>query len=186
MIDEFEGSKNLRNHVGKLIEDDDISTVIETGTRRGDTTVWFAEKVDQVVTIEIERELVEGVLSEKLGQYDNVENLIGDTRERLGEAIRRGEEPILFYLDAHDTHDNPIESELGAIKNSNVKSPTIVIHDSKVPSRPDLGYNQYASGVTLEFSLIKDLVEEVYDSYTLFYNADAPSGERGTMFITGE
>lgn len=178
----FNGSIFLKNRVLYLLKEYGVKTVIETGTYHGATTTYFSEKVPFVITIEKDKEIASQV-SKKLEQFDNIRLLEGDSRNKLEEAIEKSEGQVLLYLDAHSPTDNPIRSELKTIFHSSLENPIIVIHDFKVPSREDLGYNTYQDGSALKWKEIKDLVPE---NYSVDYNDEAPKGERGTIFLKRE
>jgi len=183
----FSGSDHLYSRVCEIIENNHIDTVIETGTYLGHTTRVFSKLVNQVITIEKDKEKVRKA-KDYLGKRNNVRILVGDSRIKLSESIEQAEGNLLFYLDAHSCrkNDNPIEDELITISKYKIR-PVIIIHDFKVPGRDDLGYNRYADGFSLEWKSIKEKIEDIYgDNYMKSYNESAPDNERGVIFLKPE
>jgi hypothetical protein len=88
----------------------------------------------------------------------------------------------LFYLDAHSHIETPLLDELKAIAEAEIK-PIIVIHDWKIPDRPDLGYDSY-NGQDYTFEWIKPSIEAIYgDEYAYYYNNQAEGAKRGVIYI---
>lgn len=78
----------------------DLTTLVETGTFEGESTLYAAERFRRVVTIDISREYHE-VAYMRCAQHQNVEFHIGDTRAVLVAVVASLQQPALFWLDAH-------------------------------------------------------------------------------------
>jgi hypothetical protein len=101
-----------------------LSTLIETGTYEGDSTIYAAEIFDRVVTIDIRSDYQEETEARCSG-HQNIEFKKGDTREVLGEIVASLDRPALFWLDAHaaaglfgEQDDWPVLDELEIINRS--------------------------------------------------------------------
>ncbi len=177
----FEGDTVLAGEIVRLIVENHIRTVIETGTEYGGTATAFSQMVPQVITIDVEKKW------EELPK--NVQFIENDSRVVLPYAIGAATPPILFYLDAH-TQDFesicPLKEELWLISNYVRKypPPVIVIHDAQVPDHPELGYASYA-GVPIGLEMIEDVLGDIYPrGYDYYFNSDATGARRGVLFVT--
>lgn len=86
--------------VNVILEYFPIKYFIETGTYRGESASWASEHFEKVFTIEKSQEL--WVLSkEKYQHRKNIEFLLGDSREKLRDALSQIDTPALIWLDAH-------------------------------------------------------------------------------------
>jgi hypothetical protein len=102
----------------------DLSTLVETGTFEGESTLYAAERFDRVVTIDI---CVDhhAVANARCAGHRNIEFNIGDTRVVLPAVVASLDQPALFWLDAHaapglfgDADDWPVLTELEIINSS--------------------------------------------------------------------
>lgn len=98
-----------------------LSTLVETGTFEGDSTLWAAERFANVITIDI-RDDDRATAHLRCRDHQNIDFLLGDTREWLPDVVASLDVPALFWLDAHaapglfgDKNDWPVLDELEAI-----------------------------------------------------------------------
>lgn len=186
----FENDTFLKQELENIILGHKVKSVVETGTEYGGSANAFArmEGVQVVVTIDIERKFTPSDL------LPNVHFILGDSRNKLEEAIRYitepGLVPTLFFLDAHtsiETDTCPLRNELAIIGNFfsrdlTLTQPIIVVHDCKVPGT-NFGFDTYQDG-PICWEGIVDLVEEIYlGHYVRRYNNQASGSRRGCMFI---
>jgi hypothetical protein len=161
-----------------------ITTVIETGTFHGATTIWFSENFEKVYTVECNKTYFEES-GNNIGNRSNVIRKLQDSPEFLKEVLPLIEDhKTLIFLDAH-WYTNPVLSELDAIKNSG-KKPIIIIHDFMVPDRPEFGYDVYPDqGIVYNWEWIREKIEDIYghDEYHKEYNTQATGAMRGCLFI---
>jgi len=73
---------------------------IETGTFQGDTTAYVQPSFDHVITIELSNELHNAAV-ERFKSQKNIECLLGDSGEVLGQIMDRDDRSFLFWLDGH-------------------------------------------------------------------------------------
>lgn len=107
-----------------------LSHLIETGTYKGGTASWAADKFQRVTTIEGWREYYDKT-SQAHKDKKNVRFLFGDSRIRLPEVLAQESNPCLIWLDAHYLGDSvksggtdgecPLRDELTAIGKRGVR-----------------------------------------------------------------
>jgi hypothetical protein len=138
-----------------LLETLKPAAFVETGTFRGSTTKWVAERFHgPILTCEIE---VRYYLfaCKMLAAYPQVRVNNEDSRTFLRHILPTLDNvrPVIFYLDAHWREDLPLEDELRQILSSKVNS-IIMIDDFEVPSDPGYGFDDYGPGKCLSLSLL--------------------------------
>lgn len=160
-----------------------IDTVIECGSAMGGSTKWFAENFDNVVTIEINPEF-QKFCKERTSHCKNIEYVLSDSTEVLGDLLEQNCSSVLLFLDDHWLENLPLMEELRLIAASG-QTPVIVIHDFKVPGYQELGFDSY-NGQDFEWEWIKPSIEAIYgeDGYDIEYNSQATGAKRGILFIT--
>lgn len=167
---------NLRNTFG-------ITHVIETGTYHGHTTTWLAENFDHVTTIESNPAYIDIALSNWTKDH-SISLIEGSSAELLGDILDAYEnEKLLIFLDAH-WYKNPVLDELTHIANSGHK-PILVIHDFKVPDKPEFGYDEYPNEkIVYEWAWIEDKIHAIYgEDFDHYYNIEATGAMRGCVFV---
>lgn len=180
----FNTDENLAKRFLHFKEKYKIKVAIETGTYHGDTTTWLAENFDKVYTVEYNERYLE-VAKNNMKGYSNINSYLGTSTDYLKEFLLESKEDnIIVFLDAH-WYANPVLVELDRIKESGLK-PVIAIHDFKVPSRPDLGYDLYPEqGIVYEWEWIREKIEGIYgiDGYNMEYNTYSDNNMRGCIFL---
>lgn len=160
-----------------------VDTVIECGSAMGGTTKWLAENFDKVVTIEI-NPVFQSFCMERTDNCNNIEYVLSDSTEVLEYLLEQNCSSVLLFLDDHWLENLPLMEELRLIAASG-QTPVIVIHDFKVPERPELGFDSY-NGQDFEWEWIKPSIEAIYgvDGYEIEYNSQATGAKRGILYIT--
>lgn len=183
----FEGDSILKDKFEKVIKDNKISWIIETGTYYGATTKHLASWADKVDTVEIVSENYQKAL-ETLKEVTNVSAHLGNSPEVMDRLFsqfnKKGRRPnLLCFLDAHWQEYNPLLDELSVIAKWKWK-PIIAIHDFKVPEHSELGFDTYKD-ITYEWDWIKGSIEKIYGAYgyAVEYNSEAVGAKRGVIFI---
>lgn len=112
-----------------------FSTLVETGTFQGDSTLYAAERFKRVITIDKSAEW-HAMAFERCAEFGNVEFAIGDTRLVLPHVVASLRRNALFWLDAHaapglfgDGDDWPALDELKII-NQFTRQHFILIDDA--------------------------------------------------------
>lgn len=145
-----------------------ITTAIETGTWKGETTRFLASIFDQVHSIEIQEEFFVQA-SEELSSFSNLRLHHGNSPEVLQSILPElSSERILFYLDAHWFSYWPLLDELEAIGTTRKDACIIIIDDVKVPFRPDIPYDSY-EGEECGLAYIERALNRLFPSYEYCY-----------------
>jgi len=182
-VDAFGKDKYLGQQFESLIQKHSIGVVVETGTYKGQTTRALANMVRNVHTIEINETYYQEAMVELTDEH-NVKQHLGSSPKiivSLEDSI--GDNKALFFLDAHWYHYNPLLDELKAIEEIGHK-PVIIIHDFKVPARPEFGFDTY-NGQDYDWDWIKKDIISIYgkNGFSYRYNTYAEGQMRGVIFI---
>lgn len=92
--------KSLSRVLGVLCPEFGLRHFVETGTWRGTTTRWAAERFDRVDTIEIDAAQLDST-RQALADLGNIRFHLGDSRSALPGVIDSLQGPAVFWLDAH-------------------------------------------------------------------------------------
>lgn len=187
---EFNGDHFISAEFIKLRDRFNISTVIETGTCLGYTTLWLAKNFDKVYTIELNKEYCE-LARAKFLQYPNITSIHGNSEDVLRhlriETMNSLWSNVIFFLDAHGFGAKrcPLITELYSIYKMGLR-PIIAIHDFYVPGS-ELGYDTY-NGQRYDLKWIERSLRQIYGSdknYKIEYNSDSKSvgAKRGIAYI---
>ena len=180
----FDGDQFFGAEVRRLVREHKIQTIIETGTKYGETTREFVMMAPRVYSIEADSELFAQV-----PQWANglpVEIYHGDSAQVLPHLLKNQfEGQVLFFLDAHGPgRPSPLLAELHAIGNAELK-PIIIIHDFQNPERPEYGFDSYKNTGPYTFALIEEELNRIYgaEGYVYQYNQSADGHKRGVIYI---
>jgi len=178
----FAGDTILKDIFIKLCVDNNIETIIETGTFVGGTTKQFSKMVSQVFTIEHNLEFFQNASLFLLG-IKNITMEFGSSLACLNKCIKQSTGNLLLFLDAHWGEHNPLLGELEIIRKSGIK-PIIAIHDFKNPNHSDYAYDTYGS-IIYEWDWIKQSIISIYGEkgFRIEYNDDANGPKVGVIFI---
>ena len=184
----FEGSEEIADIISGIITNYSIESFVETGTQRGATCRWVAEKFPDlaVTTIEINREYFWEAF-ENL-RDTSVMQMVGDSSEQLIRLRFLKGERVLFYLDAHGcgTDRTPLLEELEAIHALMLNYeivPWIAIHDFQVPGRPELGFDRYGEQIINGEFITPQLLRMGFLGQELRYNSVPDGAARGLAYI---
>lgn len=187
----FAGDPVIGEHIKIYRDAFKISTCIETGTQFGHTTRALAHIFNRVITAEINQETFDLALR-NLDELPNVQVYWGPSETMLNmelEAMNDRPEnhpSLFFYLDAHGPeHGCPLRAELDAIaRHRSGRSDVILIHDFKVPDRPELGFDIY-NEKPIDLALVQDKMDKIWpDGWTVRYNDMALGAKRGCAYFT--
>ena len=177
----FNGDTYIEAEFIKLRDRFNISTVIETGTCLGYTTLWLAKNFDKVYTIELNKEYCE-LARAKFLQYPNITSIHGNSEDMLRHLRIDGN--AMFFLDAHWGNQCPLLGELHAIQRMGIK-PVIAIHDFYVPGEK-LGYDHF-NGQKFCVEWIKSSLDKIYGENKYFYDYncedESTGARRGIIYI---
>jgi hypothetical protein len=116
-----------------------LETLIETGTFRGDMVEAQRSHFRRIITIEL-ADALWAAARDRFADAPHVTVLHGDSGEKLAEAIRLAEGPVLYWLDGHysggDTalgaSETPIMREISLIAARGDKHDVIMIDDARL------------------------------------------------------
>lgn len=176
----FEGDRFVHAEVMRLCALYNIQTIIETGTEHGVTTAAMAEFVPKVLTVEFQPGY------RALAHKPNVEQFVGDSGIVIRSLILLAQQPILFYLDAHDTTQSPLLLELEAIylnvRDKVIADPIIVIHDFKLDDHPERGFDMIGE-YPLDWNYVENGVLPIYPKPIRYSLPRTEGANRGVLFI---
>lgn len=132
-----------------------FDAVVETGTYRGETTIFLASAGCPVYSSEVNPRYL-GYARVRLWSLSNVHFCLGDSRQFLRRLIQDSTVPkdrVFFYLDAHWHEDLPLREEVGLIFRHWTR-PVVMVDDFQVPD--DFGYqfDDYGDGKKLSLDYL--------------------------------
>lgn len=175
----FEGDWYIEAELRRLVGKWKVRTIVETGTYKGKSTRALADMGALVFTIEIRPELAE------MRELGNVEALIGDSGELVGDLLPVMRKPFLIYLDAHWGEHSPLLEELEGIAAAGLKEkPVIAIHDFYNPLHPEYGFDRWDIG-EYRLELVEPYLEAIYGpgGWVHHYNDQAAGLKRGIIYV---
>jgi hypothetical protein len=124
--------------ISGLAKDFGCTTLIETGTFKGDMLNATYDSFDVLYSIELSEELHKAA-TERFKEMPKINLIQGDSGEKLEELLKSITEPTLFWLDGHASGGvtargellTPILNEMKFIMNHKVKNHVIVIDDAR-------------------------------------------------------
>ncbi|MDC0434309.1 hypothetical protein OAM69_01555 [bacterium] len=159
----FNGQRKRQELFDALINQLKPTAIVETGTYRGTTTLYFCSTGLPIYTVEgLARNY--GFAKSQLSRSKNATLLNCDSRiglkKLLSENLKHSiHETLFFYLDAHWNEELPLDEELTIIL-STCSCPIIMIDDFKVPGDPGYSYDDYGGTSVLEAKYIGKHVEQ--------------------------
>jgi hypothetical protein len=107
--------------VNALITNIKVPNFVETGTYKGNTSIWASAYFEKVYTIEISPEFSEAA-SKRPDAGPNIKFITGDSKNEMPKLMKELIGPTLFWLDGHwcmnaggKEHECPLLDELSAI-----------------------------------------------------------------------
>lgn len=122
-----------------------IRVLVETGTYFGDTLFALRDDFERLVSIELDEALFHAALR-RFRPYPNIQNIHGDSGERIPEVLAGLRERAVFWLDGHFSggitatadEETPINRELDAILRHPIRDHIVLIDDARCFGRdPD-------------------------------------------------
>jgi hypothetical protein len=137
-----------------------FEAVVETGTYRGETTIFFATAGCPVYSSEVNPRYL-GYARARLWSRSNVHICLGDSRQFLRRLIQDSGVPkdrVFFYLDAHWHDDLPLQEEVGLIFR-HWKRPVVMVDDFQVPDDPGYQFDDYGEGKKLSLEYLDSVAD---------------------------
>jgi hypothetical protein len=185
----FNGQRRRIAIVEAILAGADFAGAIETGTFRGTTTRFLADRLPSVVSVEINpRYLTFARL--RLRKRKNVAIVEGDTVSQLPHILRRQNRgrPVFVYLDAHWGGKLPLGEELRILEESGLEY-VAAIDDFKVPGDSGYGFDGYAGkpGGGISPELVFASVARLSRIWVPAASSEVETGSlRGTGFLASE
>ncbi len=179
----FEGDEFVAKEFEKLIDQFNIHVVIELGSFLGFTAKRLSQMVKEVYTVELRKDYFLHA-KENLKDCANVKISNFDSVAILPNLLKVNQNKnILIFIDSHWAKVCPLLQELDIIQKSGLK-PVIVIHDFKVPNRPELKYCTY-DGQDFTFEYIQSRIESIYgkDAFDYHYNGESTGAMCGLIYV---
>ncbi|YCM42874.1 hypothetical protein V2O64_16315 [Verrucomicrobiaceae bacterium 227] len=143
-ITPFDRDTFLHAEIARLVGKWGVEVAFETGTYHGHTTIALSLLCERTFTAEIEEKNYSRAcdLFELVYVHGNIIANHGNYPEIIEMNLSDiSESRTLYYLDAHWGGTWPLLDELKIVSEQDGPAPIIVIHDFKVPNRPDLGFD---------------------------------------------
>lgn len=149
-----------------------LSTLIETGTYKGDMIKALANEFKNIYSIELDQALYDAAV-QKFATANHVKVIQGDSAEQLKKLLENIQEKCLFWLDGHysggitamGSVESPITAELESIFSHNIKDHVVLIDDARnfigeggYPVYSDLEKFVKAAGNGLVMENIDDII----------------------------
>ena len=166
------GQRERQCVVRQLARAIDFDEVVETGTFRGATTIFFSNLLGcRVHSVELLQRYYD-FAEVRCAAYPNIRLWHGDSREFLRRLTPEIEDhATLFYLDAHWEADVPRFEELEIVAGR--ERAVVMIDDFQVLGDPGYGFTRYG-GAPLNLDYLPEL-----PGWTPFFPAASSSEETG-------
>jgi hypothetical protein len=140
---------------GELNRRCSFAAVVETGTYRGESTLFFADTGCPVYSSEVDPRFW-SYSRARLRSRSNAHLYLGDSRESLRQLIQDSAMPkdrVFFYLDAHWREDLPLREEVDLIFRHWTR-PVVMVDDFQVPDDPGYKFDDYGEGKKLSLAYL--------------------------------
>ncbi len=161
----------------ELCETISFNVIIETGTFRGNTTAFVANKQLPVYTVESDSRNYGYVLARFLFK-PRIHTIHNDSRaflKVLAEDKDFPKDKVFFYLDAHWDKELPLREELDIIF-ATWRESVVMVDDFKVP-RTKYQYDDYGEGKALTIEYLQ--TSQHSNDFQLFFPAKGDEHETG-------
>jgi hypothetical protein len=165
-----------------------FAAVVETGTYRGESTIFFATAGCPVYTSEVNARYM-GYAQLRLWSRSNVHFCLGDSRQFLRRLTGDSTVPkdsVFFYLDAHWHDDLPLREEIDLIFRHWTR-PVVMVDDFQVPDDSGYQYDDYGEGKKLSLEYLNPVA---HLGLVPFFPASPSSEEiglkRGWVVLAGD
>lgn len=155
----FNGQERRHEIFRELLAALPFEAIVETGTNRGTTAFFFAEKSSlPIYTVEANPRYYAFAALHLSLKRDRVHLRCSDSREFLRELAadpRMSKTNVFFYLDAHWEDDLPLREELTLIF-EHWKNAVVMVDDFQVPGT-DYGFDDYGPAGVLALEYLEPL-----------------------------
>lgn len=185
----FNGQKFRQGIFDDLNREIAFQGIVETGTFRGVTTAFMAERTNErIFTVESEPRFFHYARL-NLRRFKHVEVVNADSRvflERLVDDASVPKSRVFFYLDAHWNEDLPLHDEVKVI-GENWTDVIIMIDDFEVPDDAEYKFDDYGVGKKL---CLEYLGDELLSNWAIYFptgrGADDTGIKRGCVVLASK
>jgi len=189
----------------EIIEDYEVTQVVEAGTFEGRSTVELSFLVDEVIGIELDEKYVDMTTQRLIdNKRKNYKIFLGNSPDILSKIIPELDlDHVIFFLDAHLSASGKYKGDTGGywpildeIKTLPKNKGIIILHDIHVPFWGDLekhnpqrlGYDTYTidnNPQRFDYEFIKDALMDWCPTHRIEYNNGMKTSgdQRGLIFI---
>lgn len=174
----FNGQQGRQAMFAELVEKLGVTSIVETGTFRGSSTAFMAERSGLPVFSCEAHGRYYYYSKRRLKNFDAVQLSRSDSRGFLKRIFSENvlpAGPTLFYLDAHWYNDLPLWEELAIIFSTSDQC-VVMIDDFRVPGDPGFSYDDYGPGRCLA---IPDLRQNFATDADFFFPRLSSAAETG-------
>jgi len=166
--------------IGKL----NIESIVETGTFRGNTTIYLYENSNaRIYTVEGNVEYFRYNQIQFFGKK-RIRLKFGDSRVFLEEFFKKHKGGnTFFYLDAHWDQDLPLGEELRIIFQNQIDA-VVMIDDFQVPDDAGYTYDSYGKDKTLSLEYLNQHMPVGYHTFFPVSSQNETGAKRGCVVIT--
>lgn len=159
--------------INKFVKKYNLNIFVETGTYLGDTIFRQKDNFKKIYSIELS-EYYFGLAKKRFQGFDNINLILGDSKDKLKDILIENDEPIFFWLDGHystgltakaEDKETPILEELTTIFDLNTKKHkhVILIDDARLFN----GTHDYP-----KYKDLKKFIKEKDPRYSVFIKTD--------------
>lgn len=187
------GAFNLQEHrkriFSDLMERVPVTTIVETGTFRGSTTQFMAQRSDVPIHTVEAFDRFYYFARHRLKTLPQVTQHLGDSRvalNRLAKDPKAPKQSVFFYLDAHWKEDLPLREEL-VIITKHWNDSIVMIDDFEVPDDKGYEFDDYGDGKKLCLEYLGDLSHYGMTAFFPSIRGEAETGrKRGCVVLSSE
>jgi hypothetical protein len=181
----FNGQRCRQTMFEQLVSCLGFSAIVETGTFRGSTTQFMADRTDvPLFSCELSQRFFH-FAKMRLVALKNVRLFCQDSRTFLNEILDAGAVPgpAFFYLDAHWNQDLPLWDEIKIIFGARTDA-VVMVDDFRVPGDIGFGYDDYGPAKCLSvLNLRPNLTSEVELFFPRYPSAAESGAKRGVVVL---
>jgi|SRR5579872_4397549 len=181
------GQEGRRALFEDIIEQFQCDAIIETGTYKASTTLYFSQFAETVISLESSSRYFTYARLRTVN-VKNIEILRGFSEELLPKILRRPdlrEKRIFFYLDAHWGGTLPLRRELTAIAEL-TRDNLIMIDDFEIPGDSGYRFDDYGGTDRLDLSYLRrlDLGRDLFVFFPTIASAEETGFRQGYCLAT--
>jgi hypothetical protein len=165
-----------------------FDAVVETGTYRGESTIFFAAAGCPVYSSDVNPRYL-GYAQARLWSRSNVHFCLGDSRQFLRRLIQDStvsKDRVFFYLDAHWHDDLPLREEVDLIFRHWTR-PVVMVDDFQVPDDSGYQFDDYGEGKKLSLEYLNPVAHLGFISFfPAFPSSEEVGLKRGWVVLASD